>query len=306
MPYQHFKGLIPAPFTPMHPDGSLNLDIIPDYFRSLVRNNIEAVFICGTTGEGTALTMAEKKAVAEAWKKASADHPGFRIMTMVGGTCIEDCIELAQHAKDTGLWGASLIAPYFFKPSSVEVLASFFTRVASSVPELPFYYYHIPVMTHVNFPMIQFLKSMDGRLENFAGIKYSYEDHMDLLSCLQYSNAKYDIFWGRDENLLSATVMGVKAAIGSTYNYMAPLYHDLLEAFKRGDLERARILQNSSIELIRLLGQYGGIGTGKAYMKLAGLDLGTCRLPNQTLDVGHFDQFSKEALSLGFDQFRMK
>jgi hypothetical protein len=41
-------------------------------------------------------------------------------------------------------------------------------------------------------------------------------------------------------------------------------------------------------------------------MKLAGLDLGTCRLPNQTLDVGHFNQFSKEALALGFDQFRMK
>jgi N-acetylneuraminate lyase len=123
---------------------------------------------------------------------------------------------------------------------------------------------------------------------------------------LQFQNGYYDILWGRDENLLSGISMGVKAAIGSTYNYIAPLYLNLIDAFNMGDLQKARELQIVSIELIKLLIKYGGIPTGKVYMQLVGLDCGTCRLPLQNLTSQRQKQFIEELSLIDFDLYKMK
>ncbi len=306
MRFQHFTGLIPAPFTPMHAGGSINISLIKDYCGLLYRNGIRAAFICGTTGEGASLTIAERKAVSEAWAEAAKGYTDFKIMTVVGGTSLEDCKELALHAKQIGLYGVSLLSPYYYKPSSVELIAACCSEVAAVVPDMPFYFYHIPVMTGVNFPMIELLKLVHNQIPNFAGIKYSHEDHMDLLSCIHFENSQYDILWGRDENLLSGMAMGVKAAIGSTYNYIAPLYQKLIEAFNQGDLQKARQLQQASVEMIRLLINYGGIPTGKAYMKLLGMDCGECRLPLRNLTSDQSKQFKVDLGLTDFDLYKMK
>ena len=65
--------------------------------------------------------------------------------------------------------------------------------------------------------------------------------------------------------MLPALAVGAKASVGSTFNYAAPLYHNLIDAFNTGDLAKAQLLQQQSIDMIRfaLLGKYGGIATGK-------------------------------------------
>ena len=65
MTSEHLKGLIAAPFTPMHKDGSLNTALIPRYYEMLKANGVTGAFICGSTGEGVSMTMQEKKAAAE-------------------------------------------------------------------------------------------------------------------------------------------------------------------------------------------------------------------------------------------------
>ena len=301
---QHLHGLIAAPFTPMHKDGSLNLSLIPSYYSMLKANGINGAFICGSTGEGVSMTAKEKMAVAEAWAACSENDPGFKVMTLLGGTSITDCIELAKHADKIGLYGVSFTAPFYFEPVDITMLAKACIAVAETVPHLPFYYYHIPILTGVNFPMISLLKEIDGKIPNFAGIKYTHEDFMDFLSCLHFQNGKYDLLWGRDENMLPALSLGAKGSVGSTFNYAAPLYHRLLDAFNNGDLEKASELQQQSIEMIRLLSKYGGIATGKAYMKLIGLDCGEFRLPVKNMSTAEFELFKKDILALGFDTFR--
>jgi len=203
-------------------------------------------------------------------------------MVFLGGTCIDDCIDLAKHAYEIGLYAVSLTAPFYFKPANVEMLAQICCKVGQSVPNMPFYYYHIPVLTGVNIPMFDLVQALDGKLDNFAGIKYTHEDFMDFQSCMSYKEGKYDMLWGRDENMLSALVLGAKGAVGSTFNYAAPLYHDLIAAFETNNLIKARELQQKSINMIRLLGKYGGISVGKSYMKVTGLNLGDFRLPVKT------------------------
>jgi N-acetylneuraminate lyase len=298
----HLKGLIAAPFTPMHADGSLNLDLIPEYYQFLKQNDVTGAFICGSTGEGVSLTVSEKKKVAEAW--ANCAKADFTIMPLLGGTCIADCIDLAKHAQEIGLDAVSFTSPFYFKPANVEMLAECIIAVAETVPNLPFYYYHIPVLTGVGFPMFDLLKAIDGRIPNFAGIKYTHEDFMDFQSCLNFRNGKYDMLWGRDENMLSALAVGAKGSVGSTFNYAAPLYYALIKAFAQNDMVKAGELQQKSIDMIRLLGKYGGISVGKAYMKVVGMDCGKFRLPVKNMSDAQFEAFQSDVTALDFDSFK--
>ena len=300
---KHVTGLIAAPFTPMNIDGSLNTSLIPQYYAMLKANGVTGAFICGSTGEGVSMTTKEKMQVAEAWAAATKNDKDFKVMMFLGGTCISDCKELALHAKQIGLYAISFTSPFYFKPANVDMLAKACAELASVVPDMPFYYYHIPVLTGVGFAMYDLLQAIDEKVPNFAGIKYTHEDFMDFLSCINFKNGKYNMLWGRDENMLSALALGTKGAVGSTFNYAAPLYHDLMEAFANNDLKKANALQQKSIDMIRLLGKYGGIATGKAYMKLIGVDCGEFRLPVKNMDTAQFLLFKKDTEQINFSSF---
>lgn len=306
MKIEHITGLVSAPFTPFDSENNVDLELIPSYYESLVRNNVSGAFICGSTGEGVSLTYEEKVAVMKKWRQVSRGNKSFKLIMFLGGTNIKECKELAMEAESIGVDAVSLTAPFYFKPRNAQYLAEICREVAAACPNTPFYYYHIPVLTGVNFPMIDLLREVDASCPNFAGIKYTHEDFMDFLSCLNFKNGKYDMLWGRDENMLSALVLGSKGAVGSTYNYIAPLYNDLIAAYESGNVQKARDLQQRSIDFITLLGKYGGISTGKFYMKLLGLDCGSFRLPVHNMNLEEFELFSADVKELGFDTFRSR
>ena len=303
MQFKQLEGLIAAPFTPMNTDGSLKLSIIPQYYKMLKENGVKGAFICGSTGEGVSMTTREKMLVTDAWAAASRNDEEFKVMLLLGGTSMEDCKALALHAQQAGIYGISFTAPFYFKPAGIEQLTSMCEEIASVTPDLPFYYYHIPVLTGVGFAMYDLLQAVDERIPNFAGIKYTHEDFMDFQSCMNFKAGKYDMLWGRDENMLSALVLGAKGAVGSTFNYAPSLYLEMIEAFLQNDLDSARQLQMKSINMIRLLGKYGGIATGKAYMKLVGMDCGGFRLPVKNMGDQDFNAFREEARQQGFLEF---
>jgi N-acetylneuraminate lyase len=247
--------------------------------------------------------LGEKKAVCNTWSKAISQDKDFKVILFVGGTCIEDCKELALHARDRGIYAISFTPPFYFKPTDIDILTDCCKEIADAVPEMPFYFYHIPSLTGVDFPMIDLLKNVDGKISNFKGIKYTAENFMDFLSCLHFQNGKYDMLWGRDENLLSSLVLGCNGAVGSTYNYAAPLYFGIINAFKSNDLAKAQRLQQQSVDMISLLGKYGGIATGKSYMKLVGLDCGEFRLPVKNMTEKEFKLFKEDTEKINFKAF---
>jgi len=301
-----YEGLVAAPFTPMDEQGRLALDKVPAYYSFLEKNGIAGAFINGSTGEGASLTEKEKQRHAEKWTACYKAGGKVRLINLVGGTSYQECIENAVFSKEQGMSAIAVLAPYYFKPSDETQLAGFVARVGESVPDMPVYFYHIPSLTGVTFPMINFLKKISGMLPNFAGIKYTYEDFMDYSSCLNFDNGKYDILWGRDECLLPALATGATGAVGSTYNYAAPLYHALIKAFRGGNLAEARRLQQLSIDMIRLLGKFGGMGTGKAFMKYIGMDCGMFRLPVKNLTDAMYTEFVQDVKALRMDAFFSK
>lgn len=276
---EKIKGLIDAPFTPFHEDGSLNLAPIPEYAALLARNGLKGVFINGSSGEGYMLTEEERMQLAEAWMAAVPND--FKVIVHVGSTSVMSSRRLAAHAQKIGAWGIGAMATPFPKIGNIEQLCRYCEEIASAAPELPFYYYHIPAFNGAFLSMYDFLKAVDGRIPNFAGIKYTFESLYEYNRCRRYQNGKFDMLHGQDETILPCLAMGgAQGGIGGTTNYNGRCLTGILEAWEKGDLEKARQLQDFAQDVIDVICNFrGNIVGGKRIMKLIGLDLGPNRVP---------------------------
>lgn len=276
---EKIHGLIDAPFTPMHANGDINLEPIPAYAAMLAKNGLKGVFINGSSGEGYMLTTNERKSLAEAWLKAVPED--FKVIVHVGSCCLRESIDLARHAEEYGAWGIGAMAPPFPKIGRVEELVKYCEAIAAAAPGLPFYFYHIPAFNGAFLPMIDFLKAADGRIPNFAGIKFTFESLYEYNQCRLYGNGKFDMLHGQDETILASLAQGgAQGGIGGTTNYNGRELNGIIEAWNKGDLETAREKQNFSQEVINVICRYrGNIVGGKRIMKLIGLDLGPNRVP---------------------------
>ena len=297
------KGLIPAPFTPFHPDITINPEVIPAYADRLKEDGVAGVFINGTTGEGLLLTMDERKTLSEAWIKHQT--PDFRVIIHVGSTSIEDARDLTRHAASIGAHAVSTMAPLFLKPQNVKSLVEYCAIIASEIPEMPFYFYHIPQVTGVDFMMIEFLELAEREIPNLAGIKYSGTNIMDVLLCSDFNENKLEVIYGQDEKLLAGLAFGLEGAIGSTYNYMAGHYITLIRAFQDGDWKKAREYQLASAQLVRTMDQFGGgIRVGKRIMKEIGIDCGGLRSPGMTMTEREWEEFQSILMEYALEDYK--
>lgn len=304
MTFEKIKGLIAAPFTPFDKKGELNLAPIQDYAKLLQDSGIVGVFINGSSGEGYMLTVEERMRLAEKW--VSVIPKGFKLIVHVGATCIKDSHKMAVHAQEIGAFGIGAMASPFPKAGRVEELVRYCEEIACGAPNLPFYFYHIPVLNGVYLSMLDFLKTAENRIPNLAGIKYTYENLYEYNQCMNYKNGKFDMLHGQDETILNALVMGgAQGGISGTGSYSGKVLTGIIEAYNEGDIEKARKLQNYSQDIINVIARYrGNIVAGKRIMKLLGLDLGINRSPFQNItneeevlikkeleDINFFDKF---------------
>lgn len=295
----YLNGLIAAPFTPMDESGNINPGLIEKYARHLIDSGVSGAFVCGTTGEAMSLTTDERKTILKEWIGCSGG--ALKIIGHVGGNCLPECIELATHAEKAGAFAIGAFAPSFFKPATVKDLVNFFAPLAGAVPDLPFYYYHMPSMTGFNLPASEILPFVQKEIPSFAGIKYTHFDLYDMQQCIAYADGRFQILHGYDEILLCGLSLGVKSAVGSTYNYMPSVYLDLWDAYNDSDMERARELQQFSVSIVRILNKYGGgVRAGKAIMALIGIDCGSCRLPIRKMDPADMENLKNDLLRAGF------
>ena len=299
---KRFKGLVAAPFTPFKKNGSVDFAMIERLAASLEANKVVGAFVCGTTGEGVSMTAAERMRVAERWQACAGKR--LKVIVHVGHTSLGDCRALAAHAQKIGVSAIGCMAPYCFKPSKAEDLVAFCAEVAAAAPELPFYYYHIPCVTGVTLPAFDFLRAAADKIPSLAGVKFTHENLMDFASCARWDNGRFELLFGRDEMLLAGLSAGAEGAIGSTYNYAAPVYHRIIAAYKRGDMAAAQAEQARANAMIAVLIRFGGMPpAGKAFMKAIGLDCGAARLPLRSLSSEQAEALRAEAEAAGFFDF---
>jgi len=295
---KHFTGILAATFTPMHEDGSLRLERVGPMVEFLLQAGMTAIYVVGSSGEGVSLTHRERCETAEAFVQAAAGR--LPVIVQVGHTSLAEARELATHAQAIGASAVSAVPPFYWKPASERSLVECMAHVAEGAPQLPFYYYHIPAITRVGVDLVEVIRIARGRIPTFAGMKYTAPMVYEYTACVQEAGDDLDILWGTDEMLLSGLAAGARAAVGSTYNFAAPLYRHILDAFQRGDLNQAGRWQAKSVEMVRRILAAGGLAALKATMQLVGQDCGPPRLPLNALIPEQVQALGDRLREIGF------
>lgn len=300
--------LIAAPFTPLLPDGTVHFDSLGEYASRLSSSGVAGVFIGGTSGEGMSLTREERMQLAEAWLKAAG--PSLSVIVHVGHASLAEARLLAAHAASIGAHGVASIGSIFFAPSSPEAWVDSCQAIADSAPSTPFYYYHMPSMSRIRDKASSLLPLMIAAIPSFAGIKFTHEDLEDYSECLRLAGGRYEIFFGRDELLLTGLSLGAKSAVGSTYNFAAPLYLKTARLHALGRTAEAEEWQALCTTAISIMIRRGGLNAIRSTMKLCGFDCGPMRLPLQAPDESATEALGEELRGIEFftrlDQARLE
>ncbi len=297
--YKKIDGLIAAVFTPYHGNGAIHPGLVARYAGLLKSRGVAGVFVNGSSGEGVLLTTEERKVLAEAWMPHRSDT--FRVIIHVGSTSVEVSRELAEHAGRIGADAIGCMAPSFFPSSDVDVVAEHCRLVAEAAPATPFYYYHLPVATGAHIKVNRLLKKGAPLIPNLVGVKYTFTDFMDMHQCISLDSGAFDVLHGHDEILLNGLVLGVKGAIGTTFNFMPEVYLNIIRAYGENDLPAARRYQMESVAVVEIMLKYvNAIVGGKAILKLSGLDCGPCRSPLRNLTGREMTSLERELTEAGY------
>lgn len=275
------KKLVAATFTPLTEEGEINLSVIGPYVDYLTeKQGVKRIFVNGTTGEGMSLSVNERKLLAREWVEKARGKMD-EVIVHIGCTSLKESQELARHAAEIGADSIALITPSFYKPASADVLRKILLQVASVVPAMPIYYYHLPQVTGVNLSVADMVEGIEELLPSFSGVKFSGVDLMDFGRCVHHSKCTWSLLYGVDEQLLAALALGADGGVGSTYNYIGSHFNQLISAFNEGNLTQARRIQFKLQDLLSHANKLGfNLGVNKQLMTdVSGLHLGPPRLP---------------------------
>lgn len=277
-----YPRLIAAVHTPFDAQGDFNPSAVERQAEFLLTQNVPGVFPGGTTGESLSLSLEERLALGKQWVDVAAGT-SLEVILHVGANALPDALALATQAGQIGAAGIAVMPPVYFRPDGIGMILDDLTRLSNVAPELPIYYYDIPSMTGVAINTIELAARAKERVPQFGGIKFSRADLDVMQEVINHPAFDGELFYGSDQMLLSAWILGARSAVGSTYNFMSPLYQQMLAEYDAGNMEAARLLQYQSAKVVSILNPLGFLGTSKLLMRFLGVECGQVRSPLRAL-----------------------
>lgn len=272
-----FTGSGVAVITPMLPDGSPNLPVLAEILEYQIAHGTDAVIICGTSGEASALSDAEHLDVIEFAVKTVRHR-----LPVVAGTGSNDtrhAIQLSLEAKNRGADALLQVTPYYNKTSQSGLIRHF-TAIASAVG-LPMILYNVPSRTGMSIqpetylelaknPLIVGTKEASGNISHIAKVAALCKEELPLYS-------------GNDDQIVPILSLGGVGVISVLANVAPQQTHDLCALFAEGKTRESLALQLRYFPLIEALFSDVNPVPVKAAMNLLGWDAGLCRMPLGTL-----------------------
>ena len=290
------RGIWPALVTPFTDDGS---DLAPERVAPLVGHLLAqgatGFFVCGGTGEGIAMSVPERKQMAEATIAAVSGQ--VPLILQVGATTTDNAVELAQHAAQAGADAVASVAPVD-QPNDLQAAVAHYAAIGAA-SDLPFYIYWLAASAEQGITAERFLEAMEN-VPNFSGLKFTDSNFYLFQRLVHLAGDRLNIISGPDEICLGGMVAGSDAAIGSTYNIMPRIYVEMRQAFEKGDIRAAMALQDRANQVIATLFQFGMLGGIKALLAMRGLPVGPPRAPHSPLDETMQEQLQQALHGLGF------
>lgn len=268
-----FTGAAVAIVTPMHQDGTVNLDQLGSFLDFQIQNGTDAIVICGTTGESSTLSHEEHtEAIRYTVNKVAGRVP------VIAGTGSNDtayAVKLSLEAQEAGADAFLCVTPYYNKTSQAG-LVRHYTYIADRV-DRPIILYNVPSRTGVNIKPETYLE-----LSKHPNIVAAKEANGDITAAARTASLCGDdliLYSGNDDQIVPLLSLGAKGVISVLSNVMPREAHDICARYFAGNVEGSRRLQLDLISLIDALFITVNPIPVKAALNLMGFDAGPCRLP---------------------------
>ena len=279
-----FTGSCPALVTPFDQNGSINYDAFGKLIDDQIAAGVDAVCVCGTTGESATMSIREHIAAVEFCVKR-VDHR-VKVIAGSGSNDTSAAVYLSQHAQDSGADALLHVTPYYNKASQTGLIKHY--EYISDRTDLPIILYNVPSRTGVSFtadtykvlsenPKINGVKEASGNFSLLAHTRYLCPDD-------------FYIWSGNDDQVVPMMALGAKGVISVASNIIPEVMVQMSHWCLDNDFESAAKLQIEYMDLIDALFCEVNPIPVKTAMNLMGLGVGPLRMPLCQLDDGKKEQ----------------
>ena len=241
-----FKGVFPAPPTPVSDDGRVNEKALLALLDDNIAHGCGGFWMAGSTGEGPVLTDEQRDAVA----RISADACKGRalVIMQVGGMSTASAVKAAKASREAGCAAVCCLPPLFFRASE-RAIVEYYRAVADVAGDLPFFVYNLPQLTQVEFfpPMME---KLAREIPTLKGLKHSAPDFSQIRV---FADMGLTVFSGNGAFPLPALTMGAVGTIDAPLTLAPWHYAELFDAWEAGDLNRAKELQDGVRRFVDLV-----------------------------------------------------
>ncbi len=268
-----FIGACPAIITPFDSCGAVNYDAFDKLIDRQIDAGVDAICVCGTTGESSTLSTQEHIAIIQHCVRR-VNHR-VKVIAGTGSNCTSDAAYLARHAQDSGADALLIVTPYYNKASQTGLLRHY--EFIADCVEIPIILYNVPSRTGVSFtaetykilsqnPKINGVKEASGNLSLFTQTRH-------------LCGEDFSIWSGNDDQVVPMMSLGAKGVISVVCNIIPELMVHMSHCCLRGDYETAGKLQIKYADFINALFLEVNPIPIKRAMNMLGLGAGTLRLP---------------------------
>ncbi len=268
-----FTGAGVALVTPMHPDGSVNFERMRELIEFQLKNDTDALIICGTTGEATTISDEEQIECVRFAKEVAAGR--VPVIAGAGSNDTAHCIELAVACEKAGADAVLLVTPYYNKATQKGLILHY-TAIAESI-SIPIILYNVPGRTGCNLAPKTVLEL--SKVKNIVAVKEASGNLSQVAEIAALVGPDFDIYSGNDDQILPILSLGGKGVISVLSNVAPKQTHDMVMHYLNGDTKAATKLQLAAIELISALFCEVNPIPVKTALNLMGFEVGACKLP---------------------------
>lgn len=288
-----FTGSGVAIITPFN-DNGVDFDKLGELIEMHISNNTDAIIVCGTTGEASTMSEAEKKATI----KYTVEKVNKRIPVIAGSGSnnTSASIEMSKWCENVGVDGLLVITPYYNKTSK-KGLVEHFKAIATSV-KVPIMLYNVPARTGMNLEPSTLFKLKD--LENIVAIKEASGNISQIASIKGLCGDRFDIYSGNDDQVIPILSLGGVGVVSVAANIMPKEFHDMCHLYLKGNHAEALKLQLDTLNLTNSLFIETNPIPVKTAMNLLGYKVGNLRLPLTEMEDANLEILKNELKAYGF------
>ena len=267
-----FEGCGTAIVTPFTQDG-VNFEEFKRLIEFQIENEVDAIIVCGTTGEASTMTTDEKKETIKFAIETIAKRT--KVIVGTGSNNTKVAIEMSKFAEEAGADGILVVTPYYNKTTQAGLIAHY-TEIAKSV-KLPIVMYSVPGRTGVNI-LPETCKEL-SKIENIVAIKEASGNISQVAKISSLCGEDLAIYSGNDDQIIPILSLGGKGVISVLSNIMPKYTHDMIQKYFEGKTNEATKMQLDVIDLIDALFIEVNPIPAKYALNLMGFDFGIPRLP---------------------------